>query len=44
MNLKKFSTFAKNSTSPTVVYSGEIEIESDGVRYMNFKNCGNLIA
>lgn len=29
--------------SPTVVYSGDLELESDGVKYMNYKNCGNLV-
>ena len=42
-NLKKFCGFAKNATSPTVIYSGELELESEGVKYVNFKNCGNLI-
>ena len=42
-NLKKMSTFAPNAFSPTVVYSGDLELESDGVKYMNFKNCGNLV-
>ena len=42
-NLKKMCLFAKNAISPAVVYSGDIELESDGVKYINFKNCGNLI-
>ena len=42
-NLKKMCGFAKNAYSPTVVYSGDIELESEGVRFINFKNCGNLI-
>ncbi len=42
-NLKKMSAFAPNAFSPTVVYSGDLELESDGVKYMNFKNCGNLV-
>lgn len=42
-NLKKMCGFAKNAYSPTVVYSGDIELESEGIRFINFKNCGNLI-
>lgn len=41
-NLKKFCDFAKNASSPAVVYSGEVELESEGIRYINFKNCGIL--
>lgn len=42
-NLKKMCSFAQNASSPTVVYSGDLEMETEGVRYLNFKNCGNLI-
>ena len=42
-NLKKFCSFAPNAFSPTVIYSGNLEIESEEVKYINFKNCGNLI-
>lgn len=42
-NLKKMCGFAKNAYLPTVVYSGDIELESEGIRFINFKNCGNLI-
>ena len=42
-NLQKFCAFAKNATAPTVVYSGDIEVESENIKYINFKNCGNLI-
>ena len=42
-NLKKICAFAPNAFSPTVVYGGDLEIESDGVKYMNYKNCGNLV-
>ena len=42
-NLKKICSFAPNAFSPTVIYSGNLEIESEEVKYINFKNCGNLI-
>lgn len=42
-NLKKMCSFAHNAISPTVVYSGDLEVVSDNIRYINFKNCGNLI-
>ena len=42
-NLKKICSFAPNAFSPTVIYSGNLEIESEGIKYSNFKNCGNLI-
>ena len=42
-NLKKFCEFANNANTPSVVYSGELEVETEGVKYVNFKNCGNLI-
>ena len=42
-NLKKISTFANNIISPTIVYSGEIEMESDGIKFINFKNCKTLV-
>ena len=42
-NLRKFCEFAKNSLSPTVVYSGNLELEAEGIKCINFKNCGNLI-
>ena len=42
-NLRKFCDFAKDATLPAVVYSGELEAESEGTKYINFKNCGNLI-
>ncbi|MBO7135694.1 MAG: ATP-binding protein [Spirochaetaceae bacterium] len=42
-NLKKFRSFAKNTESPAVIYSGNLEYESDGIRYINFKHSGNLV-
>jgi len=42
-NLKKFTGFAKNVMHPTVIYSGNLEYESNGVKYLNFKNCGSLV-
>ncbi len=42
-NLKKFARFAKKAVNPTVIYSGNLECESDGVKYLNFKNCGSLV-
>ena len=42
-NLKKICSFASNSFSPTVIYSGNLELESEEVKYINFKNCGSLI-
>ena len=42
-NLKKMCDFAPNTVSPTVIYSGNLETELDGVKFINFKNCGNLI-
>lgn len=41
-NLKKMMTFASNAENPTVVYSGNLEAESGGIKYINFKNCGKL--
>ena len=42
-NLKKFCSFASNAFSPALVYSGSLELESEGIKHINFKNCGNLI-
>lgn len=42
-NLQKFCNFAKNANNPSVIYSGDIEVESENIKYINFKNCGNLI-
>ena len=42
-NLKKFAGFAKNAVNPTVIYNGNLECESDSVKYLNFKNCGSLV-
>ena len=41
-NLKKFSSFAKNATAPAVIYSGNLEYESDGIKYVSFKHCEPL--
>lgn len=42
-NLKKMMAFAPNAENPAVIYSGSIEAESGGIRYINFKNCGKLV-
>ncbi|MBO4728661.1 MAG: ATP-binding protein [Spirochaetaceae bacterium] len=42
-NLKKFRSFAKNTESPAILYSGNLEYESDGIRYINFKHSGKLV-
>lgn len=42
-NLKKMMTFASNAENSTVIYSGNLEAESNGVKYINFKNCGKLV-
>lgn len=42
-NLKKMMAFAPNAENPAVVYSGNIEAESGGIKYINFKNCGKLV-
>lgn len=36
-------TFASNAENSTVIYSGNLEAESNGVKYINFKNCGKLV-
>ena len=41
-NLKKFCAFAPNAHSPTVIYSGESEFESEGIKFMNFKKSGEF--
>ncbi|WP_303921172.1 ATP-binding protein [Treponema berlinense] len=43
-NLKKFCTFAKNTLNPTVIYSSQTELESEGIKYINFKNCGKWLS
>ncbi len=42
-NLKKFRAFAKNAVAPTVIYSGDMECESDGIRFLNFRKSGEII-
>ena len=42
-NLKKITSFAKNATTPSVVYSGDLEYESDGIKYVNFKHCEQFV-
>lgn len=42
-NLKKIMAFAPNAENPTVIYSGNLEAESNGIKYMNFKNCGKVV-
>lgn len=42
-NLKKMMTFASNAENPTVIYSGNLEAETGGIKYINFKNCGKLV-
>ena len=42
-NLKKFKAFAKTTTTPAVVYSGDLEYESDGIKYVNFKHCEQFV-
>lgn len=42
-NLKKMMQFSGNAVNPCVVYSGNLELEADGIKFMNFKNCGKLI-
>ena len=41
-NLKKFCTFAKNASAPTVIYGGDMECESDGIRFLNFRKGGTV--
>ena len=43
VNLKKFAKFSSDIQNPTVIYSGETELETEGIQYMNFRNCGRLI-
>lgn len=42
-NLKKMMTFAPNAENPIVIYSGNLEAESSGIKYINFKNCGKVV-
>ena len=42
-NLKKFMAIASDATAPSVVYSGKLEYESNGIRYVNFKHCGQIL-
>lgn len=42
-NLKKMMSFASNAENPIVIYSGNLEAESNGIKYINFKNCGKLV-
>lgn len=42
-NLKKIMAFAPNAENPTVIYSGNLEAESNEIKYINFKNCGKLV-
>ena len=42
-SLKKMCAFAENAHSPTVVYAGETEVNSEGISFINFKKSGSLI-
>lgn len=42
-NLKKIMAFAPNAEKPTVIYSGNLEAESNEIKYINFKNCGKVV-
>ncbi len=42
-NLKKFMAIASDAAAPSVVYSGKLEYESNGIRYVNFKHCGQIL-
>ena len=36
-NLDKFLKFAKDAETPSVIYSGDLEMEANGINYINFK-------
>ncbi len=42
-NLQKFLSIAKDTFSPTVVYSGDMEPEVQGIRFANFRNTADVI-
>ncbi len=42
-NLQKFLSIAKDTFSPTVVYSGDVEPEVQGIKFANFRNTADII-
>lgn len=42
-NLRKFTSIASNTVSPTVIYAGDIATEVKGVDFVNFRDTANVI-
>ncbi len=43
-NLEKFMKFAKDVENPSVIYSGDLETEANGINYVNFRNISKLFS
>ena len=43
-NLNKFMKFATNAEKPSVIYSGDIQNEVNGIEYLNFHNISDIFS